>query len=38
MRQFLLAVDLHGRTRKATGESWSPEFQGMIDTALAGFM
>jgi Ser/Thr protein kinase RdoA (MazF antagonist) len=38
MRQFLLAVDLHGRTRKATGESWSPEFQGMIDTALAGFV
>jgi Ser/Thr protein kinase RdoA (MazF antagonist) len=34
MRQFLLAVALHARTRKATGQSWSPEFQGMIEAAL----
>jgi len=38
MRQFLLAVALHARTRKATGESWSPEFQGMIETALERFV
>jgi Ser/Thr protein kinase RdoA (MazF antagonist) len=34
MRQFLLAVALHARTRKATVESWHPEFQGMIEAAL----
>ncbi len=38
MRQFLLAVALHARTRKATGESWSPEFQGMIEAALERFV
>ncbi len=38
MRQFLLAVALHGRTRKAAKESWSPEFQGMIEAALKRFV
>ncbi|TMK70336.1 MAG: hypothetical protein E6G50_09065 [Actinobacteria bacterium] len=35
MRQFLLAVDLHGRTRKDAGESWNEAFQQMIERALA---
>lgn len=35
MRIFLLAVALHGRTRKVQGASWHPEFQEMIETALA---
>jgi Ser/Thr protein kinase RdoA (MazF antagonist) len=38
MRQVLLAVALHARTRKATGLSWSPEFQGMLETALERFV
>jgi Ser/Thr protein kinase RdoA (MazF antagonist) len=38
MRQFLLAVALHARTRKATGLSWGPEFQAMIETALERFV
>ena len=38
MRQVLLAVALHARTRKATGQSWSPEFQGMLETALERFV
>ena len=38
MRQFLLSVALHVRTRKAIGASWSPEFQLMIETALASLV
>ena len=38
LRQVLLAVALHARTRKATGQSWSPEFQGMLETALERFV
>jgi Ser/Thr protein kinase RdoA (MazF antagonist) len=38
LRQALLAVALHARTRKATGQSWSPEFQGMLETALERFV
>ena len=38
MRQFLLAVALRARTRKATGESWNPEFQGMIEAGLERFV
>jgi Ser/Thr protein kinase RdoA (MazF antagonist) len=38
MRQFLLAVALHARTRKATGLSWGPGFQGMIEAALERFV
>ena len=38
MRQFLLAVALHVRTRKANGASWNPEFQAMIETALGRFV
>jgi Ser/Thr protein kinase RdoA (MazF antagonist) len=34
IRQFLLAVALHGRTRAAQGSSWDPGFQAMIETAL----
>jgi Ser/Thr protein kinase RdoA (MazF antagonist) len=38
MRIFLLLVALHGRTRKVQpGVSWHPEFQEMIETALASF-
>jgi Ser/Thr protein kinase RdoA (MazF antagonist) len=38
LRQFLLAVALHARTRRAAGESWNPEFQDMIESALARFV
>jgi Ser/Thr protein kinase RdoA (MazF antagonist) len=38
LRQVILAVALHARTRKATGQSWSPEFQGMLETALERFV
>ena len=38
MRIFLLTVALHGRTRKVQGASWHPEFQEMIETALASFV
>ncbi|MDP9303726.1 MAG: phosphotransferase [Actinomycetota bacterium] len=38
LRQVLLAVALHARTRKATGQSWSPEFQGMLEGALERFV
>ena len=38
LRQVLLAVALHARTRKATGQSSSPEFQGMLETALERFV
>lgn len=38
MRIFLLAVALHGRTRKVQGASWHPEFQQMIETALASLV
>jgi Ser/Thr protein kinase RdoA (MazF antagonist) len=38
IRIFLLEVALHGRTRKAHGESWQPEFQEMIETALAAYV
>ena len=38
MRIFLLAVALHGRTRKVQGASWHPEFQEMIETALASLV
>jgi Ser/Thr protein kinase RdoA (MazF antagonist) len=38
MRIFLLEVALHGRTRKVQGASWHPEFQEMIETALASFV
>ena len=34
MRQFLLAVALHGRTRKAAGGSWSPGFQDLIEAEI----
>jgi Ser/Thr protein kinase RdoA (MazF antagonist) len=37
IRQFLLAVALHGRTRAAEGSSWQPRFQAMIETALERF-
>lgn len=37
MRIFLLLVALHGRTRKVQGATWHPEFQEMIETALASF-
>ena len=38
LRQVLLAVALHARTRKATGQSWSPEFQGMLEAGLENFV
>jgi Ser/Thr protein kinase RdoA (MazF antagonist) len=38
IRQFLLAVALHGRTRRAHGCSWHPEFQTMIEPALERFV
>jgi Ser/Thr protein kinase RdoA (MazF antagonist) len=38
IRQFLLAVALHGHTRRAQGSSWHPGFQAMIETALERFV